>query len=465
MTAAPFPTLSRREWAMVLAIAAAALTLRVMMAQGALWLDEAWSAMHAREARTPLGVFLGINHDNNHHLNSLWMQWVGIDAPTVLQRALAIATSTIAILIAAILGRRRDWPTALVAALLFALSPFFAHYGSEARGYAPMMLALLMVLLRVQIWLDGGPRPTSALALWGVFGLLSQLTMVMGLVAVTGWAFLTLARRGSLRAAAVETARTFAPAAIAGALVIGGILLAAKLNSGGMRFGSLEPYTLNHELKALFSITSYTVGVGQLAIWPAIVLLAVFALAIAQRGPRLDFYWLALIAFPLAVAVLHPANPGHARYYSLIAVAVALMIADVSGSLIRAGGWRRIAAMAGVALILAASLVEDVRLIRNQRGDPGQAIVALRRIAPQGAGVFVERDSAVPVLAAAGLVAHYPLAITRQECPAAPYLFIDRYNGEQLPDTQRRCGHDYVPIADRRAIGMTNFHWRLFRRR
>ncbi|GAA0730259.1 hypothetical protein GCM10009106_09500 [Sphingomonas japonica] len=465
MTLPDAAPLSRRDWAIIVAITAAGCALRIAMAQGALWLDEAWSAMHAHEVATPLGIFLGINHDNNHHLNSLWMQAVGIDAPPLLQRALAIATGTASIVVAARLMARSGNVAAIVAAALFAFSPFFANYGSEARGYAPMILALLMVMLHVDRWLAGAPRPTTSLILWAMIGMLSQLMMAIGLVAVAGWAFVTLRQRDGWRSAVRETLRSFAPAAVAAAAVLGGILLAARINSGGMRFGNLEPFTYFHQLKALFSVVGYTIGVPEIELWPGLALLVALGVAIRIRIDRLPLYWLALIGFPIVVAIVHPANPGHARYYTLIAVAMLLMIADIAARGWSARGWLRAAAATGIAAILVASVVEDIRLIANQRGDPGRAITAMAALTPDGATAFVERDSAVPVLATAARTGQYPLAIRRSPCPAPDYLFIDRYNGESLPGPQRRCGRDYVPIATMRARGMTNFHWRLYRRR
>ena len=75
----------RRErlgwWAAVGAIALAGLALRIAAARGGLWTDEAWSVVYAAQARDAAGVFLRINHDNNHHLYSLWLQAVGPAAP------------------------------------------------------------------------------------------------------------------------------------------------------------------------------------------------------------------------------------------------------------------------------------------------------------------------------------------------------------------------------------------------
>src|ERR1700710_2786551 len=96
----------RPPWIAVAAITLCGLALRIAAAQGALWLDEAWSAVSAHDVGTPLGVFLKINHDNNHHLNTLWLQLVGLDAPPMLQRGLSIATGTAAIWVAGLIGSR-----------------------------------------------------------------------------------------------------------------------------------------------------------------------------------------------------------------------------------------------------------------------------------------------------------------------------------------------------------------------
>ena len=81
----------RREvfwwWAAVGAAALAGLALRIVAAHGGLWTDEAWSVIYAAQARDPAGVFLRINHDNNHHLYSLWLQAIGPAASPLLARA------------------------------------------------------------------------------------------------------------------------------------------------------------------------------------------------------------------------------------------------------------------------------------------------------------------------------------------------------------------------------------------
>lgn len=112
----------RRTWWTIVAIVLAALVLRFICAQGDLWLDEAWSAGQARDAATPIGVFIGINHDNNHHLNSLWMQMIGFGGWPPLLRLLSILSSCAAIAVAARIAEPRGRATMMVT------------MGSEARG-------------------------------------------------------------------------------------------------------------------------------------------------------------------------------------------------------------------------------------------------------------------------------------------------------------------------------------------
>src|SRR5437868_14033705 len=97
--------------------------------------------IYASQARDAAGVFLRINHDNNHHLNSLWLQAIGMQAPPWLARLPAIVCGTISIAVAALFMRRWSAAAGVVAALLFALSPAMITFGAEARGYSPMLLA------------------------------------------------------------------------------------------------------------------------------------------------------------------------------------------------------------------------------------------------------------------------------------------------------------------------------------
>ncbi|HEX8415070.1 MAG TPA: hypothetical protein VF637_14470, partial [Sphingomicrobium sp.] len=144
-----------RAWLWLGMIVVIGLGLRMAGAQGALWLDEAWSATLANDVGSPIGVFLNINHDNNHLLNSLWLQFLGDGASPMLARALSIVTGTLAIVAAAWVAAPRGRVAMLVTGWLFAVSPILVTLGSEARGYAPMTLALLVAVALVDNQLAG----------------------------------------------------------------------------------------------------------------------------------------------------------------------------------------------------------------------------------------------------------------------------------------------------------------------
>jgi len=126
--------LPRWWWAAVGAAALVGLALRIAAAQGGLWTDEAWSVIYAAAAGDALGVFLRINHDNNHHLYSLWLQAIGVDASPLLARLPAIAAGTLCIPAAALVVARRSAAAGSTAARLSAVRRTMVNFGSAARG-------------------------------------------------------------------------------------------------------------------------------------------------------------------------------------------------------------------------------------------------------------------------------------------------------------------------------------------
>jgi hypothetical protein len=449
------------------AIVALGLALRIAGAQGGLWLDEAWSVELAREAGNPLAIFLSLNHDNNHHLNTLWLQMVGRDATPMLARALAIVTGSAAIWVAGLIGARRGRITGLVTALIFAISPVLVTLGSEARGYAPMSLALLTSVLLVDRMLagDGRWQVRLGLALSFALGALSQLTMIFGVCAIGGWVFLTLWQRGGFAAALTGTARMLGPALATLAVVLGGLAAAALTNTAGFRFGGYEPFTILLFLHGIIEMLGFAVGIAWNDVWPLVIVAALVVLAPSLGASRTVFYRLAIIAFPLTLALLHWGNVGHPRYYLVAGLALLLMLAEMIGTAIAAGGWKRWVAATVLAVLSVASLIHDADLIYNKRGDPAAAIRVLAARSPEGATVLMERSTGRAMLALAAEQAHYPLTIVYPTCPAARFIFADRFRGESFPPTMTRCGVQYSPIAQLLAHGLSGTHWTLYERR
>lgn len=480
------------------AIALLGLALRIWSARGGLWVDEAWSAVFAARARTPLGVFLEINHDNNHHLNSLWMQLWGLGASPLALRSLSIATGTLTILVAGAIGARQGTVSALVAALLFAVSPILVNYGSEARGYAPMLLAAMTMIWRIARVLDDSQR-RSAWTAWGLggvalLGLFSQLTMLFFLVAIAVWTVWVTARRMPIDAALRSTIRLLLPTIGACILAIATTIGAAAVSATGMQVGDYSGFSLASWASAMTTLVGATLGLpdmgqgagrsgGQWGVIVAIIAVARLGLGIRHRrsiiGP---FAIVAILVFPAIFPLLQIGNSGFPRYFLLTAVAILLVVAEgIASALVPSRDatqwdatrwdatrwdrrrWGGVLAMLGLAAIVVASLCEDVAQAALRRGDPGAAIATMAARAPHGAIVMVDYLRPVAVLRVAAAEARYPLAIVG-DCPARRFLQVDPHPHARVLPTIVRCGRPYRRLVVRRGARLSGVDGALYER-
>ena len=455
-----------RQLAWIVIIALVGLILRIAAADGSLWLDEAWSAVLADDVQTPLGVFVQINHDNNHHLNSLWLQTVGLGAPPLVARGLSVAAGTLSIVVAGLIGARRGALAGILTALLFAVSPVMVTLGSEARGYAPMTLMLLVAAWYIDRYLAGDERADRPVTLAVCFfvGALFQLTMVFAACALIGWPFLTLWQRHGWKHAVTRTARLLGPALAALVAAVAIVFAPVLIGGAEFRFGATQPFTLLLFLHGLIDLLGYAIGAPLISFFLPAGAVILVILARSLGTPRLPFYWLAIIAFPLTAAALHTMNAGHARYYLLAGLALLLLLGEVLGALLRSGGWKALAGGGAVLAFAGASMAANIELIDNKRGDTGAAIRAAATRAPQGARILIERETGLALLKVAAAQADYPIEIV-SACPAAQFVFSDWFNGEpDSPRVIRRCGATYRGIATADGRGMSAQNWTLYER-
>ncbi|MES3096515.1 hypothetical protein [Sphingomonas aerolata] len=453
----------------LLAILGVAVWVRILSAHGGLWVDEAWSAVLVARADTPWAVFTSINHDNNHHLNSLWMQAVGYAAPPLALRALSIVTGAATVLVVAAIGARRSTAHALVGAALFALSPILVNYGSEARGYAPMLLCALSAILVAARWLDApAPAPRHApglLALLTILGLLSQLTMLFFVVAIAGWVALTLRQRVATGTAAAMTARLMLPSLVAVMLVFTLVFGAAAASPGGMQVGDYVPFSFASLVSALQVMLATTLGASALSRWwiavLALTLCVAAMVAVAHRRPMAWLAMLAIAGLPIALATLHVANTGMPRYFLLSSVAVLLLLTDLIATALTKGPRSRMLAALALTL-LAIGMVHDIAQdIKRRRGDIDAAIAGVRIEAPGGARVHVDHLQPVAPLRVAAATARYPLVLT-SDCRPAQFVFVDLDDGGAATATTRRCGRVYTLRTVRRRGMLSGTDWALY---
>ncbi len=454
--------------ALVLAgIALLGLALRLWSARGGLWVDEAWSAVMVERARTPLGIFTAINHDNNHHLNSLWMWLIGYGAPPLALRALSIATGTATILVAAAIGAQRSCRHALVGATLVAVSPIMVDYGSEARGYMPMLLTLMTMIWLVLRWLDAGAGqrpPRWRLALLATLGLLSQLTMVFGICALALWVAVALRTRHGEGNTTARTIRVLLPTIVATVAVFGLVLGAAAVSPTGLQVGDYVAFSLTAMGRALVVMVAASIGGLAAPTWIAgVATIAALALVtiVRKRDPAAIFYLAAIVGLPLGLAVLRVGNTGMPRYFLISSLALILLLAGLlADGFGKRGGIRLVSAIL-LGTIIVASIRDDLSQAALRRGDTGAAIATMAAINPAGADVLVDHLRPIATLRVAAAERGYPLRIA-QDCPAPTFLHVDLGNDAPASPAAVRCGIRYrLAVVRRRAI-LSGVDWALY---
>jgi hypothetical protein len=445
------------------------LALRVAAAQGGVWTDEAWSVIYAAQARDPLGIFLRINHDNNHHLNSLWLQAIGPGGAPMLLRLPAIVSGVLCIPIAALMAGRRSNAAGLVAALLFTITPILVVFGSEARGYSMMLLAALLLLLLVSDALDGRPAKGAPwwLAVLAVLGMFSHLTMAAAIGIATMWFYLE--RRDELgpKAAMPATLRLMGPALVATGGVVAFVFAAAELSPLGLRIGGYEPFAGPHFASALDDVALWSVGLG--SPWPWVVPVAVGAAAviIAFRRPewlgsRARFYALLILTVPVIAGLVRAGNTGFARYYLAAALGLLLFVSEWLGRGLAGRPAVRAAAGLTVVAFVGASVYRDSWLISVARGRPAAALEDIATLSPNGARIAFAEPRLKAVVAVAAERTGYAARFAGG-CTPADFLLAAQSRLAPLPPILDRCGVRMEAIDSSTTIPLTGDSWVLYR--
>ncbi len=438
----------RDPW--VLAALGIALAVRLAMARGGLWLDEAWSVAMAHEAANPIAVISGIHHDNNHPLNSWWLQLVGIGASPLAARALAIACSVATVLPAAHFAARRSPWAGRISAWLFACSPMLVLLGSEARGYAPMLLALVLLVDQVDPAADR-PASPALLAALGLLGTLGHLLMLPAILLVGLW--LAIDARGN-RQAAIARIR---PALTASLVVVALLLGWAYAVQGGLTVGNSTPFAWPGFGAALVELVRLMLG----AAWFAP--LALLMLIAGPRPERLDLtLWTLLgLGLPFAVVFLHPANSHISRYYLLTTPALLWLVAQRVAVLGSASRGLRIAGGLFLGAMLLAMAITDARLIATRRGDPDLPVRLIAASHPGPARILIAASRLSAVITVAAAEQRVAVGAVGPACVPADALMID-LDDTAPPRRLDHCGARWTPIDYRLRPYRDGSGWALY---
>jgi hypothetical protein len=465
-------SVSPRTGAALGIIVLVALALRIAAASGGLWTDEAWSALFAHQATPFWGVMTEINHDNNHHINSWWSQLVGIDASPLAARMLAIITGTVSVLLAAIIGFRRSAAIGLVTAALFAVSPMMVVLGSEARGYAPMIAIVLMMIIVLERWIDDPARPAvAALTILMPFAVLSHMMILPALAALGTGTGLALWPRFGFIDAAKRTVALFVRPAIAGIITVMMIFGIAIMRAGTIRVGSYSPFDGPLFVRSLHEVFALSTGIGSIAHMSSVVPIAAAALfaglVIAKilfrpAAPYAALYGALIFFLPILVVIMHPGNSHYARYFVVSSIGLILIMGMMIGTLVQQGAAQRFLGTAFLAAALLGSGAQLDAITANERGHGDGPVLLLKQRAPRGAAIALDTPSPFAVLKVAAAQNHYPLRIVIDACGPADYLYKERAHRSPIPTNIMRCGRAYHVIADGDALVLSGQSWAFY---
>ncbi len=500
-----------RYWAIGTAILIAAGALRIAGAHNDPWLDEIWTLDLASQLQSPIEILTGLHHDNNHYLNTLWYWTVGPDGNWFEYRAAAILAGMGTVVVAGLIGARRDAATGLLAMLVFAVSYVMVLYSSEARGYATVCFFALLGYHSLERFFVR-PAWTSALlyVISVVLGLLSQPIFIAflaaGIVASFYWLIhprLDRFVRGRLappehaeassntnaskldRQQSTEERPTPSILVALSLVAMQGVpmlvlvlLYLVDLRQLAIGGGAISKSLFQNYAFAL----AWALGTPLTGIPLAIGALAAAALGYAglqllyRKSPEQAVFFVGVIVFPVGLALMARSSVLYVRYFILSMEFLLLLMSFWLGALWnRKPRWQRAAVATILLAFCAINSMHLATLLRHGRGDTSGA---LRYMAARTEGpvIDVSADNSFRIVYPADYIARTAIPgktihFSRQGPWTAdgPQWFICHKESYEppVPYSQVMFGdaeHPYRLVATYPTAPLSGLHWFIYRR-
>ena len=362
-----------------------------------LWWDEGNNAYFAQLSLPDLARMSATTHDTNPPLHRWTLgPWLAIFGEGALQmRAYSVVCSLLTVLLVYAWGR---WfggeRLGLLAALLYAVSPFAIYYGREAKGYA---FVTLWVVLGSYVWrrwcLREKGRRLWGWVLYAFSGLMAAGAHYYALLAMLAqglWQLGEQALHIHSRRHWRRTAYWLGAQAVVGLGLLAWLLptwRASLAGATGLPEAGEPVDLLRYAWRTLCALAAGPYG----PTWIAGVSLGLLALLIVaacwrRRSQRMIGFWLLMIVAPLAAGYLAQRLVPfqHARFFAYIMPFVCLLAAAGAQALGRLGSGVALALLVVWALALPTAWgprvadAEDMRpLVREieSQGDPETPIV------------------------------------------------------------------------------------------
>jgi len=359
-----------------------AVAIRVRAAQNDLWLDEVWSLDLVAQISSPEEVFSGIHSDNNHYLNSLWLYLCGFQGNWPGYRMLSIIAGCGTVVLAWLIGRKRDNTNAIMAMLLTGFSYVLILYSSEARGYSTLVFFSFLSYYLLDCYLrDRRWQIALFFSLSACFGFISHLEFTVFFLSSFLWASYRLIKSGQgFKDAIVSLCLCFAIPTLLLALLYR-VDIRYMVIAGGDQPGLFNCYATSLAwalgMPPPFP-TWATFGVGGL------IFLAGLHQLWREKTDLILFFGSAVVGMPILLAIAQGSEVLYVRYFIVSIAFFLLLMSFLLAALYTAWG-NKGKMLCGFLLIgyLIANGWHLIALFKFGRGNNGQAIHYLRQSSKQ----------------------------------------------------------------------------------
>jgi hypothetical protein len=317
-------------------------------------------------------VLTKIHHDNNDYLNSLWLYLCGVHGNWPGYRIPSIVAGVGTVVLAGMIGRRRNERVAFFAMVLVAFSYVQILYSSEARGYAMVVFFSFLSFYALEKFLEKQQWQT-ALLLSGssILGFASHLIFLNFFCAGILWSGWRLIRAGLGFRQTIKAmlACHGAPAVFLVALYFIDI---RQMAVGGGTKSSL-PGTYAESLAwALGGPPGYVLMASTLVL-AVVVCLAGLWIARSEKSGSWPFFIGVMVVFPILFAVVRHSDAIYVRHFIIGTSFFLMLFSYVLATLYQEGVGGRIICVLLMAGYLGLNGWHTMSLFKYGRGHYGEA--------------------------------------------------------------------------------------------
>jgi hypothetical protein len=452
-----------------IALLAAAALVRILGAQNDLWLDEIWSLDLASKVSSPLEVFTKLHHDNNHYLNTLCLYFFGQRGNWPGYRILSLVTGIGTVVLAGLIGRRRNGASAILAMLLTGFSYVLVLYSSEARGFAPVVFFSFVSYYLMDCYLEKRRWQIALIfSFSALLGLLSHLIFLDFLLAALLWSAGRLIRsRLSLRQAVVALLSCYALP----------LVFLAVLYFVDVRYLVIGGGTRTNLLSSYVSSLAWALGTpfaNPLKILTCIIAITILATGIQmlwrERSDSFVFYVSSILVIPILLAIIRHADVLYVRYFIVGIAFLLILFSFVLASLYYRGPYGKAVCFFLLACYLVTNGLHMMSLFKYGRGHYREAI---RLLADHSEGSVVtigsDHDFRIPLVLRFYLqgamgdksARYYELDSWPENGPE--WIILHKQSSEEpespLQQVTDRKGHHYELAGTFPTAPLSGLHW------